>query len=175
MSKPNMIAETSREMVDSMSDIVWAINPNKDHLSDLVNRMRRFAGDVLEAKDIKYQLQIPQITYDSRLGADIRREIYLIFKESINNLAKHSNATEAEIELKIEHHWFEFFIKDNGKGFDVTEKINALDSLGGNGLISMQRRAKNLGGEFLIDSKIGDGTRIMLKIPLNKQNRLFLN
>ena len=170
----NMIAETSREMVDSMSDIVWAINPNKDHLSDLVNRMRRFAGDVLEAKDIKYQLQIPQITHDSRLGADIRREIYLIFKESINNLAKHSNATEAEIELKIEHHWFEFFIKDNGKGFDVSQKINALDSLGGNGLISMQRRAKTLGGEFLIDSKIGDGTRITLKIPLNKQNRIFL-
>ncbi len=169
-----LIAEVSREMVDSMSDIVWAINPNKDHLSDLVKRIRRFAGDVLEAKEIKYHLHIPQITHDSHLGTDIRREIYLIFKECINNLVKHSEATVAEVDIKIEHNWFELIIKDNGKGFDSEEKIGSLDSLGGNGLISMRRRAENLGGEFLIDSKpAGGGTRVTLKIPFNNHLRVF--
>lgn len=169
-----MIAGTSREMVDSMSDIVWAINPDKDHLSDLIQRMRRFASDVLEAQDIAYRFHLDEKHRDLALGADIRREVYLIFKESVNNLVKYAEATEVEMSVLIENNFLVVKVKDNGKGFIVPgsfvaeydfarEKADA--GFGGNGLINMRRRAENLGGRFQVESKINGGTRVTFEIP----------
>ena len=171
VSEPlNLIADTSREMVDSMSDIVWAINPNKDHLSDLIQRMRRFAEDVLDAKEIVYKFDLPQNVKDLPLGADMRREVYLMFKESVNNLVKHSEAKRAEFEIKIENSNLIVTIKDDGRGFDVSEKLNGgANGFGGNGLINMRRRAANLGGSFEIESAPEKGALIVLKIPVGKR------
>lgn len=177
-----IIANTSREMVDTMSDIVWAINPERDHLSDLIQRMRRFTEEMLDAQDIEYEFENAENLKDIRLGADLRREIYLIFKECVNNLAKHSLATKAEFDIRLENECLIVEIKDNGRGF-VAEKLRAetssaysadigdagLRSFGGNGLRNMRRRAENLGGEFVIDSAPGEGTRITLKIPVGKK------
>jgi len=74
-----IIADTSREMVDSMSDIVWAINPERDHLSDLVQRMRHFAEEMLDAAGIEYEFTDAESLKDITLGTDLRREVYLIF------------------------------------------------------------------------------------------------
>ena len=172
----NLIAETSREMVDSMSDIVWAINPDKDHLSDLIQRMRRFASDVLEAQDIVYRFHLDEMHRDLALGADIRREVYLIFKESVNNLIKHAGATEVEMSVFIEKNSLIVKINDNGKGFVFSEAGSAAaDSaisvkdyagFGGNGLINMRRRTENLGGRFEIKSETNAGTEIKIEIPI---------
>jgi signal transduction histidine kinase len=80
------IAETSRDCVDAMSDIVWAINPQRDHLSDLTHRMRRFAEDLFDAKEIDFTVHSALDEKDVRLGSELRREVYLIFKECVNNL-----------------------------------------------------------------------------------------
>ena len=166
----NLIADTSREMVDSMSDIVWAINPQKDHLSDLIQRMRRFAEDMLDAKDINYRFVVPETSRNVALGADIRREVYLIFKESINNLVKYSGATEVNLSVQVENNSLVASVTDNGKGFDVEEKLNGnYDGFGGNGLKNMRHRAENLGGVFEIESEIGKGTVARLKIPLDSK------
>jgi ligand-binding sensor domain-containing protein/two-component sensor histidine kinase len=163
----NMIAETSREMVDSMSDIVWAINPDKDHLSDLIQRMRRFAGDMLDAKDITYKFIVPDAHRDITLGADIRREVYLIFKESINNLVKYAEATTVEMSALVENNHLVVKIKDDGRGFDAAEVFSgAYDGFGGNGLINMRRRTENLGGRFTVESERGNGTSVEIKIPI---------
>jgi ligand-binding sensor domain-containing protein/two-component sensor histidine kinase len=170
-----IIANTSREMVDSMSDIVWAINPERDSLIDLIHRMRRFAEDIFDAQDIDYQFIVPEHLKDISLGADIRRDVYLIFKECVNNLAKHSKATEAEIKINLESEKFIVEINDNGRGFTVpsihvtTDTLPAGNGFGGNGLRNMRRRTKNFGGDFQIDSVIGKGTRIVLQIPVNKK------
>jgi signal transduction histidine kinase len=171
VSEPlNLIANTSREMVDSMSDIVWAVNPNKDHLSDLVQRMRRFAEDVLDAKEIACKFDLSELSKDVALSADIRREVYLMFKESVNNLVKHSGATRAEFEIKIEHGNLFVAITDDGRGFEVAAKLNGGENgFGGNGLPNMRRRAANLGGSFEIESAPEKGARIVLKIPVNKK------
>jgi ligand-binding sensor domain-containing protein/two-component sensor histidine kinase len=161
----NMIADTSREMVDAMSDIVWAINPQKDHLSDLVQRMRRFAEDMLDAQDIAYRFYFDDKTPDVSLGVDVRREVYLIFKECINNLAKHARATEAKISITAEKDALEIEIGDNGRGFDVTAET---DGYGGNGLPNMKRRAASLGGKFEIESAAGAGTVVRLQIPFKQ-------
>jgi signal transduction histidine kinase/ligand-binding sensor domain-containing protein len=163
----NLIAETSREMVDSMSDIVWAINPQKDHLSDLIHRMRRFAGDVLDAKDVLYRFHLSENSADISLGADIRREVYLIFKECVNNLVKYSDAGEVDLSIRIENNSLVVAVRDNGKGFDAAEKTNGkYDGFGGNGLINMRRRAENLGGKFEIESEKGVGTSVEIRIPV---------
>ncbi|HEX8564504.1 MAG TPA: two-component regulator propeller domain-containing protein [Pyrinomonadaceae bacterium] len=170
-----IIANTSREMVDSMSDIVWAINPERDSLSDLIHRMRRFAEDILDAQDIEYEFIVPEHLKEIALGADVRRDVYLIFKECLNNLAKHSKATEAEIKINMESEKLIVEIKDNGHGFTVpsihvtTDSVPASNGFGGNGLRNMRRRTKNFGGDFQIDSEIGKGTRIFLQIPVNKK------
>ena len=163
----NLIADTSREMVDSMSDIVWAINPQKDHLSDLVQRMRRFAGDILDAKDVLYRFHLSEKSNDVALGADVRREVYLMFKECLNNLVKYADASEVDLSVQVENNSLIIMVKDNGKGFEVAEKLNGnYDSFGGNGLINMRRRTENLGGKFEIDSEPKRGTKITMKIPL---------
>lgn len=155
-----LIADSSRELVDSMSDIVWAINPNKDRLNDLLGRMRRFAADMLTARSIEFQFQTPDAEKDVQIGANIRREVFLIFKESINNLVKHSGCSRVEVRFQIEEDYLELTACDNGKGFDTSAESD------GHGLSSMRDRAASLGAEIGIVSESGRGTIITLNVPL---------
>ncbi len=158
------IARVSREAVDSMSDIVWAINPQRDHLHDLTRRMRRFASEIFPASGIEFSLKVPGPEQDIRLGADIRRQVFLIFKEGVNNIVRHSACSAANIELKISGHWLMLCLKDDGKGFDP----NGVNE--GNGLASLRRRAKSMGGELEISSENGNGATLTLKIPLSHRS-----
>jgi signal transduction histidine kinase len=156
----SMIARTSRELVDAMSDIVWAINPQKDHLSDLALRMRRFASDVFTTRNIKFNLREPDEEQDIRLGANMRREVFLIFKESVNNMVRHSGCTEANIDFQIADRRLSLEVSDNGKGFDASQVAD------GHGLMSMRDRAQDIGGKLEIRSNPGGGTAVSLEIPL---------
>jgi ligand-binding sensor domain-containing protein/signal transduction histidine kinase len=164
------IADTSRDCVDAMSDIVWAVNPQRDHLSDLTQRMRRFAEDLLDAKDIEFTIRSTLDDKAIHLGADLRREVYLIFKECINNLVKHSACSNASLAFSISGPSLVISISDNGKGFDPASNGSA-GGLGGHGLKSMQRRAEAIGGSLTIDSHQGSGTSITLAVPLRQGSR----
>ncbi|HEX6625395.1 MAG TPA: ATP-binding protein, partial [Pyrinomonadaceae bacterium] len=161
------IAGTSRELVDAMSDIVWAVNPQRDHLSDLTHRMRRFASDLLEARDIEFTFHAPPDDRDLRLGADLRREVYLIFKECVNNLVRHAGCTRAEIEFGVAGRQLFVAVRDDGRGFDAAEAYRggSGSGMGGHGLPGMRRRAEALGGTFEIESANGGGTRVTLRVP----------
>ena len=158
----SMIASASHELVGSMSDIVWAINPQKDHLSDLVQRMRRFASEVLEARSIELRFRAPSTEQDVRVGASIRREVFLVFKESVNNLARHSQCREADIEFSLENDVLALKLSDNGRGFDTSRESD------GHGLLSMRERARAIGGVFELISSPDKGTTITLKVPLDQ-------
>jgi signal transduction histidine kinase len=160
------IAASSRELLDSMSDIVWAINPQKESLKDLIQRMRRFASDLLTGRDIAFRFNAPEGDQDLKLGADMRREVFLIYKESVNNLARHSGATAAEIDLKIDRRRLTLEIKDNGRGFDADSISTGAGRSEGNGLTSMRNRARRLGGELQITSSPGQGASIILRAPI---------
>jgi ligand-binding sensor domain-containing protein/signal transduction histidine kinase len=153
------IATIARESVASMSDIVWAINPRRDSLIDLVQRMRRLAGEIYAARNIDYQFLAPDATADLRLGADVRRDVFLIFKEAANNAARHSGCGRVEIELCLENHRLVLRIEDDGSGFDPSAANE------GNGLLSMRRRAENLNGQLQIISGNRRGTLVLLKVP----------
>lgn len=164
------IADVSNELVDTMSDIVWAINPRKDTLQDLVQRMRRFASDLLSAKGIAFEFETPTFTPEIPLGANPRREVFLIFKESLANIVKHSEATRVGVELTFSAESLQLKITDNGRGLEVAKLANErslfADQKGGNGILSMKRRAGEMNGDFEIVSEIGKGTVTTFKLPL---------
>ncbi len=156
------VALTSRAAIDGMSEIIWAINPQRDQLSDLTQRMRRFASDTLTARDIRLRFRAPE--QDLSLDADVRRQVYLIFKETVNNIARHSGCTEVEVDFTLTDHHLSLRVWDNGRGF--AETAPELGQSGGNGLLSMKRRARELGGRLEVISGNGDGTIIKLETPL---------
>jgi signal transduction histidine kinase len=88
--------------------------------------------------------------------------VFLIFKESVNNIARHSGCAEAEIELQVATGWLVLKLSDNGKGFDISQASD------GNGLVSMRQRAEKLGGEFALVSD-GQGTTVIFKVPLDRR------
>lgn len=166
------IAGTSREMVDSMSDIVWAINPRRDHLEDLAQRMRRFADDLLSARDIALLFRAPDANQRLHLGADLRREVYLVFKEAVNNAAKYASCTRVEVKLRVAGGWLVLRVADDGRGFDPSAFPNGRGGMGGHGLASMRRRAGSLGGTLEVESAPGRGTAVTLKVPSGGAGRL---
>ncbi|HEX8734709.1 MAG TPA: two-component regulator propeller domain-containing protein, partial [Pyrinomonadaceae bacterium] len=135
------ISRVSNELVGTMSDIVWSINPGKDHLSDLTQRMRRFASDVLSAKGINLDFRAPDRAGEITLNTNVRREVFLIFKESINNILKHSKATQVSIKLEIFEAYLKLEISDDGGGFK-SEPSAVADGL------SSESRILNLNESF---------------------------
>jgi PAS domain S-box-containing protein len=168
------IISVSNELVDTMSDIVWAINPKRDHLSDLVHRMRRFASDIFTARGISLVFDAPAGDGDAALGANLRREVFLIFKETVNNTVKHSGCTTTRIKLQMDGDWLALEVADDGNGFEFTQPVEgdvsaASDARGGNGIPSMRKRAGEMGGHFEIMSTVGKGTTTTLRVFV--QNR----
>ena len=129
-------------------------------MADLVKRMRRFASDVFSACRIAFRFEVPIDDQEIRLGAETRREVLLIFKEAVNNIAKHSGCAQVDIEFQDKGGWLVLQIKDDGKGFDTARSSD------GNGLVSMSRRAEGLGGRLEVVSRSVEGTTVTLKTPL---------
>ena len=153
------IGTLSRESVDSMSDLVWAIDPLRDTPVHLLQRMRRVANELLRAAGV-------QLLFDSsgeaspRLNADLRRHVFLIFKEILNNIVRHANATTVHVEVNFAPQHLHLTVTDDGRGFRVAGAAE------GQGLRSMQRRASSLGGALDVTSSAGTGTRVSLTLPL---------
>ena len=136
-------------------------------LSDLSQRMRRFASDTLSAQDITLHFHAPQ--QELHLDAEVRRQVFLIFKECINNIARHANATAVEVEFTMPDHHLSLRIKDNGRGLGHT--VQQPGQNGGNGLLSMRRRAAELGGSLAVSSANGNGTQVQLEAPLHPRQQ----
>ena len=154
------IARIARESVSSMSDIVWAINPNRESLLDLTRRMRQHAEELFTARGIRLRFDAPAGGGDIKLSMDVRRDLLLIFKEAVSNSARHSRCSAVEIELRVERSQVVLVVSDNGCGFD-----SSLES-DGNGLSSMRRRAQRIKGALDITSRRTRGTRVTLSVAV---------
>ena len=144
----------SNEMLNRMSDIVWSINTENDSLEHLIDRLRGYALTITSAKNITLEFfadpeikrKVPDIT--------VRKNLYLIAKEAINNAVKYAECTLIQITLKAERSGIKLTIFDNGKGFNK----NIMN--GGNGLSNMKKRTEELNGTFLLDTTPAKGTLI---------------
>jgi len=160
------IAETARGMVQEMSDIVWAVNPRHDHFEALAHRMRRFASDTLGGADIDLKFDTGGLAADSFAPLEARRPLYLVFKEAVNNTARHSRAARAAIRLELTGAALKMIIEDDGRGFDPDQ------SYAGEGLASIARRMRAVGGTAVWESAAGQGTRFVATLPLRKRRSL---
>ena len=156
-SKLQLIADMSRSAMGKLRDLVWAIDSRRERVADLVDRMREFAEEMLIPKEIAYTLQTYGLSTDNKLAVDIRQHLYLIYKEAITNIIKHSNADQVAIQLGNQTGYFELIIKDNGT---VSQKAYTST---GQGLSNMQMRAKKLNAELQIDQQDGFVIRLKMK------------
>ncbi len=154
------IAETSREVLDSVGDLVWAINARTEHFEDLIRRMRAFSTQVFEAKDVNFRFDAATIPARKQVSPETLRHVYLIFKEAVNNAARHSRCTEASATFRIEGERLILMVADNGTGFST---VRGSDH---HGIESLKARALALKGE--IDWTTDSGTTVTLWFPAPK-------
>lgn len=154
------IGEVSRKAMSKMSDVIWSIDSRKDKVEDLLHRMREHADEMLMPLNIVYQMHISKLERQKKMPVTIRQNLYFIFKEAINNIAKHSAATKVNITLKNEGQDFTMIIKDNGGPSPRKEKING--NKGGQGLANLAMRAQRIKASLEID-KTDEGYTIRLK------------
>jgi len=150
------IGAISREVISSMSDIVWSIDARNDTLKNLIDRMQEINVNTLSISDIDVTFTHKGMARKKSIPVDSRQNIYYIYKEAINNIAKHSAASSVEINLDNSDNQFRMYIRDNGNGFDPSQIKE------GNGLKNMEMRAKRIGADFSIRSR--RGTEIILKM-----------
>ncbi len=155
------ISEDAREMVGNMSDMVWMINPQQDTMEKLFDRMQQYAGNTFAARNIVLHFSADEALKASALSMDARKNLFLIFKEAINNAAKYAGCTEVKAQIMKRNDQLLMTITDNGLGFDA-----AAASAAGNGLRNMKQRAEELQGALAIDSGTGLGTTISFSGPL---------
>ena len=154
------IKDRSESIMESMSDIVWAINPQHDTIEQMILHMKEFAAEMLEPLNIKYTFKEEGNFSGLKLDVEKRKDFYLLFKEAVNNAAKYSGCRNVFIILKQELKLLHLKIEDDGVGFDEREIKN------GNGLVNMRRRADSMKGSIQIDSSSGEGTRITVDVPI---------
>jgi signal transduction histidine kinase len=155
------IKDSAEETAKSMQDIVWLIERGNTNLQDLVTRMRQSTEIILGDKLVSLTVE-PANFRDRELSLLARRHLYLAFKEALNNVRRHAEATAVEVSITIDGRDFSFEIRDNGKGFDPQGL-----SASGHGLANLQRRADRLAGSCLLESSPGHGTRVFFKASLN--------
>ena len=154
------IAQHSSTMMESMSDIVWSINPNNDSFGQVISKMKEFTAEILDPLDITYTFSGEEHLDAFKLDVSKRKNLLLIFKEAINNSAKYSTANSINIRFEKENGSLHVSITDNGKGFEVSNGST------GNGLRNMKERANTIHGKLEVKSSPQTGTEVILTMPL---------
>jgi two-component system, NarL family, sensor histidine kinase UhpB len=153
------MSSNAKETMDKMGDIVWMIKPGETEAGSLQQRMERFAYEIGGSKSIEVALELDSLE-KVKLSMEQRKNIYLIFKEAVNNAAKYADTVKLEVAMTVQHKELILRVKDFGKGFN-SHLIKK-----GNGLDNMQHRAKELHGAIQVSSEAGVGTTILLTIPV---------
>ena len=154
------IGTASRELIEKMSDIVWSLNPNNESFEQLQHRMQAYAAMLLTPQNITHHFTIDEEIKNLQLTNEKRKNIFLIFKESIYNAAKYAECKNVNISIAQQQNHLTMLIKDDGKGFDSSN----ISAYNGNGIKNMQARAKEMNATLTITSEVNEGTGIELTL-----------
>ena len=132
--------------------------------------MRHFASDTFTGRNIDFTFHAPDTRRDLALAADVRRDVLLVFKEAVNNIARHAECRRAEIDVQVDRDGLVLQVADDGQGLSPS---NGRDD--GQGLSSMQERASRMNGSLNVESSPGRGTRIVLCVPWRPRRRRYLS
>ena len=155
------ISDNANDLMAKMNGIIWSMNPGNDTLDSMISYIRSYASEYLDTFDMDYSIQIPNDIPPIEISGTKRRNLFLVIKEALNNTIKHAKASKVTLNVYF-NHTLHIEISDNGKGIDES-KLNQF----GNGLHNMQKRMKNIGGSFSVQSM--NGTTIVLTMPLTDE------
>jgi signal transduction histidine kinase len=154
------VAERARELRRAMSDIVWAVDPSGDNLESLLDQWRQTAFALLGDNRLEFRAPDAAIASAVHLTSPERRNLLLLFKETVTNIARHADARRVTVQIGYAAGCLKLEIRDDGRGFDPGSTYS------GTGLKSIRQRAQSLRGTLNIDSKPGEGTVVSLQVPL---------
>jgi signal transduction histidine kinase len=152
------ITENSKGVSDALGEIVWAVNPSHDTLESLSSYLKNYSAHYLEGTGIKGEYDFPINILPRNVEPALKRNVFLVLKEALNNAVKYANADTIWVTFITEGNTFKLSIRDNGVGFNPEEKSQNGGS--GNGLVNMKKRMELLGCQYNIQSETGKGCTI---------------
>jgi signal transduction histidine kinase len=155
-----LIPATARKTIQSLDEIVWAINPRHDSVESLANYLSQFAQEHLTLAGVRCVLDVPMVLPEISVSAEVRHNLVLAAREAIHNVTTHAAATEAQVTLTLDDAALTVAIRDNGRGFAVNQTNGD-----GNGLSNMRRRLEDVGGKLDLESAPGQGTTVRFNVP----------
>jgi signal transduction histidine kinase/ligand-binding sensor domain-containing protein len=164
-SLARQICQTARETTRALDEIVWAVNPSNDTLEGLVNYACKYAQEYLELAGVRYRFDVPVKLPEAAIAPEVRHNVFLAFKEAVNNVVRHAKATEARIRLHLDGSSFTLAVEDNGRGIAGMDEKAAQSR---NGLKNMRKRMTDIHGAFSIQPAPQQGTVVLLTAPLNR-------
>jgi signal transduction histidine kinase len=155
------ISEKSHEMVTSLDEIVWAVNPVNDSLPQLANYLCHFASEFFRPTPVRCRLDVDDSLPQASFTSEVRHNLYLAVREAMNNVSKHSQATEAWLRIRFRESELRMVVEDNGCGFNLTTASS------GEGLVNIRQRMEKIGGHFEIKTQPGGGTIYEFRLPVD--------
>lgn len=165
------ISDAARDLTRAMDEIVWAVDPQRDTLVSLIDYISAYSEDFLRAAGIRCRMDFPASVPATQIDAELRYNLFLALKETLNNIVKHAQATEVWLRLRLETGAFKLAVEDNGHGFETqnggkasvsTERLNS-----GMGLQNLKRRLEAIGGRCVMQSSPGKGTRVEMMVIID--------
>jgi len=159
------VAEVARETIRACSEIVWSVNPLNDTLASVIRHLTRYAQEYLQSAGITSAFDTEQPDADVRLNPKVRHELLMTLKEALQNVVKHSKASEVRFSFVLKNDMLAVRIVDDGQGFDVVA-CSGSGGFNGNGIRNMTERARGIAGNLMIESCLGKGTTVCVTVPV---------
>jgi ligand-binding sensor domain-containing protein/signal transduction histidine kinase len=163
-SHAQQISQTARDTTHSLDEIVWAANPSNDTLDSLITYACKYAQEYLALAGLRYRAEVPPQLPAVTIPPEVRHNVFLAFKEAVNNVVKHAQATEARVRLRLQSGNFTLEIEDDGRGIG---SLDAPAAQARNGLRNMRKRMEDIHGEFSISGGARGGTVVRLVAPIS--------
>ncbi|MDP3148414.1 MAG: sensor histidine kinase [Ignavibacteria bacterium] len=155
------LSEASDKVISTFSEIIWALNPTNDTLEEFASYLTQNAINFLQKADIRCRIDIPPLFPNKKISYEVRRNIIMAVKESLNNIVKHADASLVTMQLTVTKNDLLVLIVDDGCGFDINNTRKY-----GNGLKNIERRIKSVNGKYSVETRIDIGTRTKMEVPL---------
>ena len=150
----------TRDLVSALYETVWAVNPENDNLDALATYLCQMSNQYCAQAQLRCRLEIAETPPGIPLGSQVRHNLIMAVKEAIHNVIKHARATEVRLRIAFEASVLSIGIQDDGCGFDPAARPP------GHGLGNLERRLQAIGGSFTIESRLGAGTKVVLRLPV---------
>jgi ligand-binding sensor domain-containing protein/signal transduction histidine kinase len=161
------IVTSARATVQAMDEVVWAVNPENDSLDGLIGYINQYATQLFENTKVRCRLEMPQISPQLMLPAEVRHDLFLAVKEALHNVLKHAGASEVHLKVWEAEGRVEITIEDDGCGFDAAARNgNGNGGRSGHGLANMRKRMEEIGGEMKVLAEKGKGTEIRFSVTV---------